>query len=138
MSILKILAASFFLISIHQNGDAQIRKNIDSLQAIEQNCLDSGISGKHMENCSCEFRNQMDSILNVVYNNIRKNLNAKQKEILKQEELNWLRKREINHEASRKESKREGIDGHDAGMIACDDDAKYVIRRIYALIDKWN
>lgn len=91
-----------------------------------------------MENCSCEFRYQVDSILNIVYNNVRRSLNAQQKETLKQEELVWLKKREANHDKSRKESYREGMYGHDVGAIACEADADYVKERIFILIKKWD
>ncbi|MDE1191139.1 MAG: hypothetical protein PW786_03245 [Arachidicoccus sp.] len=135
LSKIYFLIFMIFFLFIYNNLKAQLHKTIDSLQAIEQNCLDSGM---HMENCSCEFSHEMDSILNIVYSNVRTNLNTQQKEAFKQEELIWLKKREINHEESRKESIKEGLHGSDVGMIACNDDAEFVIDRINAIIKKWD
>jgi len=122
------------LIGINQNANAQLHKTIDSLQAIEQSCLDSGIN---MNNCLYNFRHQMDSILNVVYNSIRSNLNSTQKEKLKNEEVAWLKKRKDNYHESYIESTSIDIRGA-AGMMACKSDANFIIDRIYSIIKKWD
>lgn len=135
MKTLFFLMILFLVVAFDTKADAQIKKTIDSLRAVEQSCLDKGI---HMENCSCDYRQQMDSILNAVYNNIRSNLNSIQKEKLKDEEIAWLKKRSVDHKKSYQESGSAGIQGDDAEMMACDKDAGTIEDRIYSVIKNWD
>lgn len=134
LSKIYFLIFIIFFLFIYNNSNAQLRRTIDSLQAIEQSCLDSGIG---MANCSCEFSHQMDSILNIVYKNIQTNLGTSQKTALKKEELLWLKKREINDKNSRKSAENEFAHSSII-MIACHDDAGFVIDRIFSIIKKWD
>ena len=70
---------------------AQTAKTIVRLEEAEQACLDSGV---YMLGCSKKFYLQMDSLLNVVYLQLRSTLNNTQKDSLRKEQRLWLIKRD--------------------------------------------
>ncbi|MDO6739484.1 lysozyme inhibitor LprI family protein [Wenyingzhuangia sp. 2_MG-2023] len=65
-------------------------ESLNYIETENQNCLDKG---KFMYNCSLEFYNKSDSLLNVVYKNIRKKLTKIEKENFKNKQLKWLKLR---------------------------------------------
>ena len=76
-----------------------------------------------MLNCSRAYYSQMDSLLNVVYNNIRRPLDLAEKSALKQEQIKWLHKRDAYFKKIDKEYAEEnsqGFAGNDSRMIAID------------------
>lgn len=79
------------LLVVNSGVRAQTLADIDHFDAEYQKCSDKGIA---LRNCANEFYGQMDSILNVAYNKLRKQLPDKEKADLKLEELNWLKKRD--------------------------------------------
>lgn len=66
-------------------------KLLNKLDLIHQECLDEGIE---MLNCSKKYYSEMDSILNDVYRKLMKNKDIKEKNILKKEQLDWLKERD--------------------------------------------
>lgn len=101
-----------------------------------QKCLDSGID---MLNCSKNFYLQMDSILNVVYNKLRRNLNPKEKEVLKKEQLSWLKDRDIFFKKQNIEFEKKfngGEWGSDMYMITYQNDAEFVKKRVIFLMSQ--
>ena len=86
----KIISLLVFFL-MYAGAHAQTGKSLDELQHAYQACLDTGNNGY---GCSFGFYQQMDSLLNVVYNGIRGKATVEQKENLKDEQLEWLAKRE--------------------------------------------
>jgi uncharacterized protein YecT (DUF1311 family) len=95
-----------------------------------QNCLDKG---EYMYGCSIHYYNQMDSCLNVIYNQSMRLLKENSKEKLKKEQLIWLKSREHTFELIDKTNKDEGQDGE---MIRKDLKADYVKERVLFLIQR--
>jgi len=86
----KIISLLVFFL-MYAGAHAQTGKSLDELQHAYQACLDTGNNGY---GCSFGFYQQMDSLLNVVYNGIRGKATVEQKENLKDEQLEWLAKRD--------------------------------------------
>ena len=109
---------------------------IERLSEKHQTCLDSGIN---MLGCSRKFYFEMDSMLNVVYKDYKSTLNEIEKENLKKEQRDWLKKRDDFLAKENKEYQK-NIDtqkwGPDMYMIVYDNDANFVKKRIFELIDR--
>jgi len=118
-------------------GFSQTIKTIDSLETQYQTCLDEG---QFMLGCSKTFYSQMDSLLNVQYKNLRSKCDSIQKENLKEEQLQWLSKRDKqfreNQKQVHKEAKEKGYDGGEIEtMILTDKNAMFVKKRIIELLN---
>jgi len=68
------------------------KTSLNKLKTENQNCLDTG---DFMYNCSVNFYSKSDSLLNVVYNSIRKNINQNEKNNLRIQQIQWLKQRDI-------------------------------------------
>ena len=55
---------------------SQVIKTINKLDVAHQDCLDN--PSKNMANCTINYYNKLDSLLNVEYKKIRSGLNASQ------------------------------------------------------------
>jgi len=89
---MKKLISVLLLFVISVGAYAQQGRSLLELQGAYQDCLDTGNNGY---GCAVGFYQQMDSLLNVVYNGISAKSNPEQKENLKDEQLEWLAKRDI-------------------------------------------
>jgi|TARA_R110002051_G_scaffold254217_4_gene313164 uncharacterized protein YecT (DUF1311 family) len=108
-------------------------KSLKELKTENQNCLDTG---EFMYNCSLEFYKKSDSLLNLVYNNVRKQLNSDQKDKLKQEQLSWLKQRDKKFEIINNYDTGLG-NGLDDLMSKTQDKSKVVNKRTLFLIEKF-
>ena len=133
--MIKISILIFFSFCLFQTF-AQTVKSIDDMSKKYQTCLDAG---KDMLGCSQHFYAQMDSTLNVAYNNLLTLLNSTEKESLKKEQLMWLKKRDTYFKKKDKifqDNVKKGNWGQDMKMITYDDKANYVKERVIVLIKK--
>ncbi len=109
------------------------KKGIQFLTNKNQKCLDSG---EFMYECSNKFHLEIDSLLNVVYNNIRSKLKKEDKNILKTEQLSWLKSRDLKFKKI--ESEKTGLgNGLDELMIKQQSKADFVLKRINFLITNY-
>jgi uncharacterized protein YecT (DUF1311 family) len=127
---------SFFFLP--SSGFAQSIKTIDSLAIRYQICLDKG---EFMYDCSNFFYNQMDSLLNLRYKQLRALCDAVQLENLKDDQLDWLSKRDKqfikNQKQVNKAAKKDGYEGgQDEAMILMDINAKFVKNRVIELVNR--
>jgi uncharacterized protein YecT (DUF1311 family) len=119
-------------------GFSQTAKTIDSLESQHQSCLDKG---EFMLGCTERFYFQMDSLLNVLYKKLRSKCDSIQKENLKDEQLQWLSKRDKqfreNQKQVHKEAKEKGYDGGEIEtMILIDKNAMFVKERVIELLNR--
>ncbi|HLO69878.1 MAG TPA: lysozyme inhibitor LprI family protein [Flavipsychrobacter sp.] len=61
------------------------------MEAQNQSCLDKGID---IIGCQIRYYQQLDSVLNLTYRNLRSKLSEKEKASLKTKQLKWLRERD--------------------------------------------
>jgi uncharacterized protein YecT (DUF1311 family) len=118
------------------NCNAQNIETVNKLKSSYQKCLNSG-SG--MKNCSIEYYNQSDSLLNVAYKNLKLKLSSKEQSKLKKEQLDWLKKRDLYFEKIYADTKKEGhfIEGSsDFDMVIFDEKANYVFSRVKEIIKR--
>jgi len=136
---MKFPSQIFFLLFLSPfTSISQSLKDISILADQHQKCLDEGVD---MQGCSRNYCLQMDSCLNLVYNNIRKLLTDTEKENLKKEQLNWLKKRDLYYKKEQSEFKKQfdsGEWGSDMFMIVYQNDAEFVRKRVVVLIQKLN
>lgn len=142
MTTLKPIALFAFFSIIHLTCFSQTRSVLDSLENRYQACLDKG---KNMFGCAKLFYQQMDSLLNVQYKQLRSSCDSVQKENLKQEQLKWLAKRDAYFKQTLNtfKSKNPKADpfgnafgAQDDAMSMFDDNATFVKKRLLELIGK--
>jgi len=114
---------------------AQPNVVLKTLQDKYQKCLDQGAN---MVSCSLKYYEQMDSLLNVQYKILRSKCDSIQKANLKDEQLSWLKNRDMAFKLNKKKSKEElntnGISGgQDEQMLVHDKNAEYVKQRVIEL-----
>jgi len=126
----------FVFAMLSLSGQAQTLAELTNIDKKYKACLDKGANMLH---CSQLYYKQMDSLLNVTYNNLRKPLGQSGKTALKNEQIKWLEKRDAYFKQIDKEYAAEnsnGFAGNDSRMIAIDEKARFVRTRVEELIIK--
>lgn len=132
--IQKSIAALFILASMHCNS--QTLETVYKMKSSYQSCLNKG---GDMRNCAIVYYNQSDSLLNVVYKNLKNKISSKKQSKLKKEQVEWLKKRDLFFEKVYSDTKKEGNfreGSSDFDMIVFDEKAKFVFGRVKELINK--
>ncbi|BDU25962.1 lysozyme inhibitor LprI family protein [Flavobacterium sp. GSB-24] len=132
--IQKALVILFVLIALKSNS--QTLETVSKLKSEYQKCLDKGSA---MSNCSYAYYNQSDSLLNIVYKNLKNKISPKEQSKLKKEQLDWLKKRDQYFQQLYTDTKKQGIftEGtRDFDMVIYDEEANYVFARVKELIRK--
>ncbi len=114
---------------------SQTTKTIDSLETRCQVCLDKG---EFMLGCSKSFYSQMDSLLNLEYKMLRSKCDKIQKGNLKDEQLEWLSKRDLQFKKNQQQVHKEAVEkeysgGQDETMFLTEQNASFVKERVIAL-----
>ena len=110
------------------------KANLKEIRDNNQHCLDKG---KFMYNCSSKFYIQADSLLNVVYRYIRKDMDLSEKDNLKKEQLIWLKERNKKFKQIDNQNTGLGKGGLDDLMVKKDKKAEIVNNRTTYLIEKF-
>jgi uncharacterized protein YecT (DUF1311 family) len=111
MKLITILFFCFF----YYKSFSQSEITLKNLETKYKTCLDKG---EFILGCTSIFYQEMDSLLNLYYNQIMKESDSLQKENLKDEQLNWLEKRDKNFISSEKKIKKEAKKlGYNGGQI---------------------
>ncbi len=120
----------FFLVTI--NLSAQTAETVDRLQQRYQTCLDSGQAMLH---CAIRFYNEMDSLLNIRYQQLRASCDSMQKINLKDDQKDWLLSRDAYFKQTKAAVKRNTKQkGTDVQMMMHDKNAAFVKTRVLALM----
>jgi uncharacterized protein YecT (DUF1311 family) len=123
-----------FVIVCSNLGNAQGIYIVEKMADDHQACLDKGYK---MLQCAIGFYYEMDSMLNVVYTNLRKKVTTKEKEKLKKEQNQWLKRRDVFFKKENKIALKNWSNwGEDADMFAYDNKADFVKRRVIELIKR--
>jgi len=125
--LILVLLISFFSYS-------QENKTIQKLNTELQKCLDD--TENNMMNCTFEYYNKMDNLLNITYKKIRTTLSKSEQEKLKNQQLLWLKKRDLYFKKIEAETTKE-LDGENSSqdfrMICSHENALFVEDRIIEL-----
>jgi uncharacterized protein YecT (DUF1311 family) len=115
---------------------SQSLTKLQSQEKIYQDCLDSGID---MLGCSINNYNEIDKLLNEVYNKVKLKLSDEEKLKLRNEQRDWLKKRDKYFENLyiKTQEESEGIGGNDLKMIYNHEKAEYVKQRVLFLIKEY-
>jgi uncharacterized protein YecT (DUF1311 family) len=138
MKTLKILVITSALSILFFVGSAQTIESVENMATKYQTCLDTGVD---MLGCSKRFYFQMDSMLNVVYENQITTLEASKKATLERQQIAWLKKRDNYFKKQDKKSQykiRKSEWGKDMEMITYDEKANFIKRRVIDLIKRGN
>jgi uncharacterized protein YecT (DUF1311 family) len=111
----------------------QNKNTLDSLGNKYQSCLDKG---EFMSECSQNYYFQMDSLLNVVYTNLKQNLDSTSKVLLKKEQKEWLVKRNKYFNKNQTKTPKHGFVPQDYILRMYDLYADFVKERVLFLIGK--
>jgi uncharacterized protein YecT (DUF1311 family) len=128
----------FISITLTLNCSSQTLKTIDEIERSHQECLDEGV---YMKGCSIKYYNESDSLLNIVYKNLKNKLNSEEQIKFKKEQLKWLKNRDNYFEKVYLETINEGlfIEGtNDFDMVFIDEKAVFVFKRVKVLIKRLN
>lgn len=134
--IRKFILVSLPLTILLSSGiaNAQALKDITHLERQHQKCLDTG---NDMMGCLSRHYHQMDSLLNVAYNNLRKQMAQPEKDKLKEEQLEWLKERDSYFSQQRKEYQAKAEEfGRDALLMVYDNNTEFVKKRVVYLINR--
>lgn len=135
VSILKELIKIFIFFSLSAN--CQINNTILELENNHQICLDKG---KNMENCSKKYYFQMDSLVNSICNQIKKEMSLEEKSKFKKNHQNWLKKRkkfEIKQNSIFQKKYKSQEWGNEMYLIVYQNDVEFILKRIKYLIKKY-
>ena len=132
--IQKVAFLFFILFSFQSN--AQTMETVSKLKTSYQHCLDGG-SG--MKNCSLDYYDKSDSLLNVTYKNLKLKLSSKEQSKLKKEQQEWVKKRDAYFEKLYSDTKKAGNfseGSSDFDMVVFDEKGNYVLARVKELIKR--
>ena len=132
------MKAKFFILIVVVFGGgkeclAQTLNTVDSLEKSYHSCLDKGVN---MINCSKIHYSQMDSLLNVVYQKLKKKLPASQFGNLRTSQLSWLSKRDRYFANIPLEPEEIALGGKDKEMVIIDKKAEFVRKRVVMLLKR--
>ena len=116
---------------------AQTIKVVDSLSKAELYCLENETD---MNQCAIVYYHQMDSMLNVVYEECIKGLSNDRKLALKKDELIWLKKRDqyfAQLDKDYEQKNKTGEWGREMRVTIIDRKAHYVKDRVLKLHTIW-
>lgn len=126
----KIILLAFLLISYLSNGQ-NFKQILNEFDLENQKCLDKG---NNMFNCSKKYLIQSDSILNVVYRFVRKELTGSEKKSLRKEQVIWNKEKEKTFKEINKQNTGL-VGGLDDLMIKNQKMSDYINKRTKYLID---
>lgn len=129
------LLIGFVILSSYMGISAQNSKTVEYLEKQCQLCLDKGL---YMLGCSQQYYYQMDSLMNVVYKELRSSCDSIQKKNLKLEQLKWLKKRDgifkKNLVEVQKENRINNFIPQDDEMIMIQGNGDFVKERVLKLM----
>jgi uncharacterized protein YecT (DUF1311 family) len=86
------LLVTILLLFVGTHVFSQTTKDLREMETQNQSCLDEGID---MIGCQIRYYQQLDSVLNLAYSNLRSKLSEKEKASLKTKQLKWLQERDV-------------------------------------------
>jgi uncharacterized protein YecT (DUF1311 family) len=128
----------FLNIATAQVAAKDFIQQLDRMDTTSQHCFDEGLN---FVDCSNTLYKQVDSILNVVYKLMKSKMDAATFIQLKEEQLNWLKKRdqffkEVNQDYKQRD-KYFQEDEESNRAVAISRKAEYVEKRIKYILQKW-
>jgi len=112
----------------------QIEETLSHLEKVNQDCVDAGTNS--FIDCSKVFYDKIDSILNVVYKQIRRQMSEPQFNKLKKEQIAWLKKRDKFFKQVDVDVKKENAGVEAETALAINRKAYFVEGRIKELLKK--
>jgi uncharacterized protein YecT (DUF1311 family) len=128
----------FILLCLAKDLQAQTLHTIDSLEKIEQACLDGGYG---QVTCIGAFKKAMDSIMQLAYQKLYGRANGPVRAVLQKNQLNWLEKQKANNNKIETEDRQKYVKEEwgesairiflfDAKADFVRDRAKYLVKKL--------
>ncbi|OCX53375.1 hypothetical protein BEL04_03480 [Mucilaginibacter sp. PPCGB 2223] len=121
------------MVFLGEKGFGQTIKTIDSLEKSYQACLDKGVN---MLDCTKVHYQQMDNMLNLVYQKLHKKMSPTQFSQLKAEQIAWLSKRDKYFKNIPLEPEEKALGAQDREMVIVDKKSDFVKERVMVLLKK--
>lgn len=106
-------------------------KVMNAIESDYQHCLDNG---ENMLGCSKVYYTQMDSMLNRVYNKLRKQLSTSEFSTLKSQQISWIANRDRYFKSIKLSPEEKELPEEDQQMVIIDKKADFVRNRVLELI----
>jgi len=129
ITIIVVISLTFF----SHRCISQSINTMDSLENSYQSCLDRG---QHMLNCSKVYYQQMDSMLNMVYKDLRKKMTPADASQLKNSQIQWLKQRDKYFGNIVLEPEEKSLGKDDQEMVILDKKSEFVRDRVLELMKK--
>jgi len=136
----KILFILLFVIaittkkSIAQISPNEIKARMNEIDSFCQNCIDAGTN--NFVDCETIRHNKIDSILNAVYKELKKEMDTGKFSEFKKEQRLWLKKKDANYASYAVEMRKSdaGVEADQAMTI--NNDSNFIEQRIIYLLKK--
>jgi len=118
--------------------DAQTLDEIARMKQQCKSCLDSGVD---MQGCARKYSIRMYEMVDTAYDNLSKKLSQKERASLKNDQMQWLQKRDKFEKEQVKEFQKKIKSeewGYDMFMIVYENDAEFTRKRVVDLIKMRN
>lgn len=117
---------------------SQVQKKIDQIEKKLEICLSN--PSNNMLNCTINYYNDMDELLNLVYHQLRSKMSDTNKRKLKEDQLKWLKKRDFAFKEIEKET-QDLFDGDNHSQdyyMECQHQKGIIVRDRIKQLNNWN
>ncbi|ASZ10317.1 DUF1311 domain-containing protein [Chitinophaga pendula] len=127
---LLLLSALFLTIAATTSAQTRYTAAVDSLDIRYQQCM---AKGQDMYSCAIEYYQQLDSMLQAVYEELYERLGADRQTVLKTDQDAWIQQRDRYFKTIDTKAAK-SLFGLDDQTIAADNKAAYIKDRVVALL----
>lgn len=125
-----LLSALFLTLVTVANAQTRYTAAVDSLDIRYQQCM---AKGQDMYSCAIEYYQQLDSMLQAVYDELYERLDTDRQTTLKAEQDTWIQQRDRYFKTIDTKAAK-SLFGLDDQTIAADNKAAYLKDRVVALL----
>jgi uncharacterized protein YecT (DUF1311 family) len=133
MKKIPILLLLFFCLG--KSAQSQTIRTIDSLETIKQDCVDGNEPGRSPIYCIGRFRDQLDNLMQVVFQQLYDRAGAAYKQELAKEQKAWL-ERKVNSETDIDANKKEGLNEAELRIYRYEAKTAFLRDRVKFLVSK--
>jgi uncharacterized protein YecT (DUF1311 family) len=131
----KIPIILFLLFCLSKTTQAQTIRTIDSLENIKQDCMDGNEPGRSPVYCIGRFRDQLDNLMQVVFQQLYDRAGSSYKQALAKEQNAWL-ERKVNSENDIDANKKQGLNEAELRIYRYEAKTAFLRDRVKYLVSK--
>ncbi|NCI51706.1 DUF1311 domain-containing protein [Sediminibacterium roseum] len=124
----------FLLLGSH-HARSQTIATVDAMEQRKKGCLEGNEPGRSQLFCIGRYKDQLDSLMQVVYQKLNDRASVSYQQILRKEQADWLEKRMAN-DAATDTLKKEGLNDAALRIYRYDRRTEFLRDRVKYLIGK--